>query len=86
MACVTGGRTKRLLIRTGRSQQKALGFDARLQNAHRSYCLRPRALVPERVVLVDDVFTTGATLAACASILAGHGAKEVVCVTFAMEL
>jgi predicted amidophosphoribosyltransferase len=36
-----------------------------------------------RVALVDDVLTTGATLAACAAVLAASGAKAVGAVTFA---
>jgi predicted amidophosphoribosyltransferase len=36
-----------------------------------------------RLVLVDDVFTTGATLVAAAAALAGAGAVGVDAVTFA---
>jgi predicted amidophosphoribosyltransferase len=38
---------------------------------------------PGRLVLVDDVYTTGATLDACARALAARGARDVVAVTFA---
>jgi ComF family protein len=34
------------------------------------------------IVLVDDVFTTGSTLAACARALAESGAREITAVTF----
>ena len=40
-------------------------------------------LTGKRVVLVDDVVTTGATLAQCAACLRGAGAAEVIALTFA---
>jgi predicted amidophosphoribosyltransferase len=44
---------------------------------------RPAAKAPARVALVDDVYTSGATAAACASALRKGGARRVEVVTFA---
>jgi predicted amidophosphoribosyltransferase len=45
-----------------------------------------RGPVPARVVLVDDVHTTGATLDACARALRRAGSGEVVALTWARAL
>jgi predicted amidophosphoribosyltransferase len=43
----------------------------------------PGGKVPARVLLVDDVYTTGATVAAAATALRAGGARQVSVVTFA---
>ena len=42
--------------------------------------------VPQRALLVDDVLTTGATLAVCAAALRGAGCESIAAVTFARSL
>ena len=44
---------------------------------------RPRLIENERILLVDDVFTTGATVSSCASVLKTSGAQEVFVLTVA---
>jgi ComF family protein len=41
---------------------------------------------PDRVVVVDDVVTTGATLAACSAVLLEAGTEEIAAVAFARTL
>jgi predicted amidophosphoribosyltransferase len=42
--------------------------------------------VPERVLIVDDVVTTGATLGACRNALRAAGSREVAAVCFARTI
>ena len=70
----------RLLVRLGGSRRQAgLPRAERRRNVRGAFGVR--AAVPARVALVDDVYTTGATVSACASALRRAGARhvEVVC-------
>jgi ComF family protein len=75
-----------VLRRVRAPAQVGLERRARLVNARGSARVRSGAPVPAKAVLVDDVYTTGATLDACAQALCQAGAEEVAAVTFARAL
>jgi ComF family protein len=58
--------------------QTLLSREDRAANVRNAFKARPGLnLRGERIVLVDDVFTTGATTSACAKVLKAAGASEV---------
>lgn len=72
------------LIRTEKRQQKKLSKKERLENNDRykaSPLLTAAKTKPETVVLLDDIYTTGATLENCAKVLKENGIKNVYGIT-----
>lgn len=64
--------------------QASLGQKERLANLEHSFSVRQRtALAGKRVLLIDDVFTTGATLRAATAALKAAGASHVSTLTLA---
>ncbi|MCR5401718.1 MAG: hypothetical protein K6E78_09020 [Treponema sp.] len=68
-----------LLERNSFVQQKTLSREQRLETIENAYSLRKKINfpLPERVIILDDVMTTGATLEGIAKILKKNGVKEV---------
>ena len=67
--------------------QTMLTRQQRSQNMQNAFALRNgTTLAGKRIVLVDDVFTTGATTSACARVLRSAGAAEVCVWTVARGL
>jgi len=64
--------------------QTALDRRTRRANLKNAFALRKGAVIKtdERYVLIDDVFTTGSTLNACASVLRRAGGVNLDVVTF----
>jgi ComF family protein len=68
-----------LLVRTsGGPHQIGLSFTARMANVRGRFRMARGCAVPgARIVLVDDVMTTGATASECTRVLRASGADEV---------
>jgi ComF family protein len=74
-----------LLMRTRpRPGKQVLSLEERWESVRGAFATRPGSQVDnKRVLLVDDVMTTGATLDACARTLLESGAKSVLGLTIA---
>lgn len=70
-------------IRATKPLAKTMHRDERRAIVAGAFAARSEGVEGRRVLLVDDVVTTGATLDACASALLAAGAADVRCVTFA---
>lgn len=80
-----GVRVLRLLRRGPGVPQKSLSYPERLRNLRGRIGPAPRARPAGALVLLDDVFTTGATVDACARTLLAAGAARVDAVTLAVD-
>jgi ComF family protein len=69
----------RCLKRLSSESQKQLNREERLENLKNKILIKDgkNLLIPETAILFDDVYTTGATMDACAAALKSGGAKKV---------
>lgn len=77
--------TRTLKKRRGvRRQSRTRGEAQRRRNIAGAYTVTdPAAVEGRRVLIIDDIVTTGSTLSECARTLLRAGAEEVLCVTLA---
>ncbi|HXR99534.1 MAG TPA: ComF family protein [Pyrinomonadaceae bacterium] len=74
------------LVRVAESEKYRAGLDVKGRRdtvAEAFKVVHPRLVAGEDVLLVDDVFTTGATVSACAEVLIAAGARNVFVLTLA---
>jgi ComF family protein len=74
------------LIRTAHTEKHRAGMDrkARNESVKNAFAVkRPRVVEGENILLVDDVFTSGATVSNCARELKKNGAAKVYVLTIA---
>ena len=81
-----GAHVVRALERVGGVSQKTLDFEARKKNLAGAIRARRNVRVPREAVLLDDIFTTGATADACATALKDAGCGSVHVLTLAIDL
>jgi ComF family protein len=79
---------ERILIRTRytRPQAKSDSVEQRRENTRNSFKCVSRNVSGKRVLLIDDVCTSGATLNSCAASLKSAGAASVWGLTLAKEI
>jgi ComF family protein len=78
--------TGQALVRRQHTGRHRAGMDAQARResvAQAFAVVQPRTIEGESILLVDDVFTTGATASACALALTDAGAREVLVLTVA---
>ena len=71
--------------REGRAQ-KTMDYEHRLLNLKNKIIVKSGINVPSEILLIDDVFTTGATMDFCAEVLAEAGAVKISCYSLAIDL
>ena len=81
-----GLKVVKAFINNGKSEQKGLNKQERAANAQESYKYIEGSIKGgEKLLLVDDIMTSGATAYQCAFQLYKHGASSVVPVVFAKD-
>lgn len=60
-----------------RFKQAKLSKEQRLQKKFGNFEIKSKMILPKRMLLIDDVISTGATANACAQVLKAQGVEKV---------
>ncbi|HAK46074.1 MAG TPA: hypothetical protein DCO79_09190 [Spirochaeta sp.] len=74
------------LSRSNGRAQKTMNYSSRLKNLENRIQLKKMTVLPVKILLLDDVFTTGATMDCCACVLHDSGAVDISCIAIALDL
>jgi ComF family protein len=78
--------TRNFLKRLGQSRQVGAKREDRVRQAAGVYYARSRNIKGRKILLIDDVVTTGATLQAATKVLRAAGASKVDALVFAKRV
>lgn len=85
LADLTGGECLPVLVRYSKSRiQKKLDVDQRKINAENMFGISDID-IPDRLILIDDITTTGASIKQAAQKLNERGARKIYCFTIAQD-
>ena len=76
---------KKILIKIKNNQrQSELKKEDRLENVKNVYKIQNRQIIQnKKIILFDDIYTTGNTVNECSRVLKENGAKEILILTLA---
>lgn len=79
--------TESLIKQKNTLPQSALSRQQRKENVKEVYKIQNRQKIEnKKVILLDDIYTTGATTQECSKILKQNGAKEILVLTIAKDI
>lgn len=84
LSSICGLQVASVFERPQSSDQRKLDRQGRIQNMASRLRVRPNIKLPDKVLLIDDVCTTGATIYSASDTLRKCGVKEIQALTFAL--
>lgn len=86
MSEITGAEVNTALLRRVRitETQTHLNYQERKHNVSGAFAVSSGLISGKKIMLIDDVITSGSTIAECASTLIQSGASEIAIVSFAL--